>query len=178
VVFANNRDLDFSNFFNPLNDIDEEVNQSSEITDSAIFGEKADGSVLVTRVIDGDTIVLENEEVVRYIGMDTPENPQKKNVECFANESYEKNKELVGGKRVFLVKDVSERDRYGRLLRYVFIEDPADSSEEIFINDYLVREGYASVVSYPPDVKYQEMFGQAEREARENNRGMWAGCPI
>ncbi len=121
---------------------------------------------LVTRVIDGDTIVLENGERVRYIGIDTPEISQN---ECFALEAKKKNEELVLGKRVRLEKDVSERDKYGRLLRYVYVG-------EIFVNDYLVRNGYAYAVTYPPDVKYSERFLQAQREARENKRGLWAYC--
>jgi len=125
---------------------------------------------LVTKVIDGDTITLENGEVVRYIGIDTPETVHpSKEVGCFGEESSKKNKELVGGKLVRLEKDISERDKYQRLLRYVWVDD-------IFVNDYLVREGYATSVSYPPDVKYQEQFRQAEQEARENNRGLWSSC--
>ena len=121
---------------------------------------------LVTKVIDGDTIVLENGERVRYIGIDTPEISQN---ECFALEAKKKNEELVLGKRVRLEKDVSERDKYGRLLRYVYVGN-------IFVNDYLVRNGYAYAVTYPPDVKYSERFLQAQREARENKRGLWAYC--
>ena len=119
----------------------------------------------VSKAIDGDTIVLEGGEVVRYIGIDTPEGAK----ECFAKESTQKNKELVEGKMVRLEKDVSERDRYQRLLLYVY-------QDETFVNDYLVREGFASAVSYLPDVKYQEQFSEAEREARENNRGLWKEC--
>ena len=66
-------------------------------------------------------------------------------------------------------KVVSDTDRYGRLLRYVWVGD-------IFVNDYLVRHGYAYAYTYPPDVKYSEQFVQAQKEARENNRGLWAVC--
>lgn len=114
----------------------------------------------VTSVIDGDTIKLETGESVRYIGIDAPESG------CFAKESTSKNKELVEGKEVRLEKDVSETDKYGRLLRYVYVDN-------LFINDYLVREGYAQTSTYPPDVKYQAQFREAEQEARENNRGLW-----
>lgn len=122
---------------------------------------------LVTKVIDGDTVVIEGGEVVRYIGIDTPEISQGN--ECFAKEASDKNKELVLGKMVRLEKDVSERDRYGRLLRYVWIG-------ETFVNDYLVRQGYATAVSYPPDIKYQELFRQAEKETREGSKGLWSLC--
>jgi hypothetical protein len=90
-------------------------------------------------------------------------------VECFGQEASNKNKELVEGKRVKLEKDVSETDKYGRLLRYVWVDD-------VFVNDYLVRQGYAYAYTYPPDVKYAEQFVQAQQEARENNRGLWAIC--
>ncbi|OGM60930.1 hypothetical protein A2955_03620 [Candidatus Woesebacteria bacterium RIFCSPLOWO2_01_FULL_37_19] len=132
---------------------------------------------LVTKVIDGDTIVLENGKTLRYIGIDTPEISQGK--ECFANESTQKNKELVLGKSVRLEKDVSETDRYGRLLRYVYVDPPsqeATARQGIYVNEYLVREGFANAATYPPDVKYSELFRNAEKEARENNRGLWGSC--
>lgn len=127
----------------------------------------------VTRVIDGDTIEVDiNGSVyrVRYIGIDTPEtvHPSKPQ-ECFGEEASERNRQLVEDKIVRLEKDVSETDVYGRLLRYVWVGD-------IFVNDYLVRQGYAYASTYPPDVKYAEQFVQAQTEARENNRGLWAIC--
>src|SRR3989338_1829624 len=124
----------------------------------------------VVRVIDGDTIELDGGIKVRYIGIDTPEtvNPNTV-VECYGNESSAKNKELVEDKDVRLEKDISETDRYGRLLRYVYVGD-------VFVNDYLVRQGYANASSYPPDIKYQDVFLEAEKEARDNNRGLWSSC--
>jgi len=125
----------------------------------------------VTRVIDGDTIEVDiggKLYKVRYIGIDTPETVHpSKPVECFGKEASEKNRQLVEGKTVRLEKDVSEIDSYGRLLRYVWVGDN-------FVNDYLVRQGYAYASTYPPDVKYADQFVQAQREARENNRGLWA----
>ncbi|MDP2873696.1 MAG: thermonuclease family protein [bacterium] len=124
----------------------------------------------VTRIIDGDTIEVEiggQKYKVRYIGINTPEiNP----VECFGKEATEKNRQLVEGQKVRLEKDVSETDKYGRLLRYAFLEDGT------FINETLVRTGYAHAVSYPPDVRYQKQFLEAERDARNNNRGLWSDC--
>jgi micrococcal nuclease len=127
-------------------------------------------TVKVVRVIDGDTIEIEGDQKVRYIGIDTPEtvHPDKA-VQCFGKESTSKNKELVEGKIIELEKDISETDKYNRLLRYVFID-------KLFVNDYLVREGYAHASSYPPDVKYQEQLQEAEQEARGNNRGLWGEC--
>jgi micrococcal nuclease len=122
----------------------------------------------VARVVDGDTIKLENGETVRYIGIDTPETVDpRRPVGCFGKEAGNKNTELVLGKEIRLEKDISDADKYGRLLRYVYVGD-------IFVNEYLVREGYARASSYPPDVKYQELFREAEWEAREMKRGLWA----
>jgi len=129
-----------------------------------------ESKIKVVKVIDGDTIELENGQKVRYIGIDTPElvHPSKP-VECFAKEAQEKNKELVLGKEVWLEKDISETDKYGRLLRYVWVND-------ILVNEVLVQEGYAQVSTYPPDVKYQERFLEAQRKAREENKGLWNSC--
>ncbi len=124
--------------------------------------------VRVARVVDGDTGKLEDGRTVRYIGIDTPETVDpRRGVQCFGKEASAKNKELVLGKEVRLEKDVSETDKYKRLLRYIFVSD-------MFVNEYLVREGYAKASSYPPDVRYQDRFREAEREAMENKRGLWA----
>ena len=124
----------------------------------------------VTKVIDGDTIEIESGQKIRYIGVDTPETRHpNKPVECFGKEASRANKKLVKGKWVRLEKDVSETDRYGRLLRYVYVDD-------IFVNDYLVRQGYAQAISYPPDIKYQAVFREAEYRARENTVGLWSKC--
>jgi micrococcal nuclease len=132
--------------------------------------ETADSLVKVTRVLDGDTVELETGQKVRYIGINTPETvDSRKTVQCFGKEASSKNKELVEGKKVRLEKDVSETDKYGRLLRYVYVGD-------IFVNDYLVREGYAYATSYPPDVKYQDQFKKASEEAQKENKGLWGSC--
>jgi micrococcal nuclease len=124
--------------------------------------------IKVAHVVDGDTIKLEDGQVVRYIGIDTPETVDpRKPVQCFGKEASAKNRELVEGKEVRLVKDTSETDKYKRLLRYIYVGD-------VFVNDYLVRNGYAHSSSYPPDVKHQDQFRVAEQEARENKRGLWA----
>jgi endonuclease YncB( thermonuclease family) len=101
--------------------------------------------------------------------MDTPENTTKN--EFFGAEATAKNKELVEGKSVLLVKDVSETDRYDRLLRYVFVGD-------IFVNYELVKQGYANPATYPPDVACVETFLQAEREVREDGLGLWGAAVI
>lgn len=135
-------------------------------------------SVKALRVIDGDTIEIEGNIKLRYIGIDTPETKHPtKGVQCFGKEASNKNKELVEGKMIRMEKDISETDRYGRLLRYVWlVDDSATSSAGLFVNDYLVREGYAHASTFPPDVAYSEQFVEAQREARENNRGLWNKC--
>jgi len=122
----------------------------------------------VTKIVDGDTIYVAGNRKVRYIGMDTPETHHPtKGLQPYGIEATEANRRLVEGQRVLLVKDVSETDRYGRLLRYVFLPDGT------FVNLKLVEDGYARVATFPPDVEYADLFLQAERKAREGNRGLW-----
>ena len=119
----------------------------------------------VTQVIDGDTIIIEGGYRVRYIGIDTPEvHPE---LETCGMEALEANRELVEGKEVRLERDVSDTDRYGRLLRYVYVDD-------IFVNAELVRQGLAEAKAYPPDIKYQDYLEEVEAEARQAGRGIWA----
>ena len=134
----------------------------------------------VTRVVDGDTIWVNingTEYKVRYIGIDTPETVDpRKPVQCFGKEASIKNTELVFGKIVRLEKDVSDKDMYGRLLRYVWVVDVA-SSTEVMVNAELIRLGYAQVSTYPPDVKYQKYLLSLQEEARADNLGLWGECP-
>jgi len=126
-------------------------------------------STTVTRVVDGDTIEIASGEKLRYIGIDTPETVDpRRGAECLGAEASARNQELVAGKKIFLEKDVSETDRYGRLLRYVYL-----ATDSASVNEQLVREGYAKASSYPPDVKYQAKFREAEADARANQRGLW-----
>lgn len=136
--------------------------------------------VKVLYVIDGDTILIEGNKKVRYIGMDTPKiKDPKKPVQCFGQAASDENKKLVEGKTVILEKDVSETDKYGRLLRYVWLEDDKNaSSPGTFVNEYLVKNGYAHVSTFPPDVKYADIFLTAEKYARDNNLGLWSSCPL
>jgi len=131
----------------------------------------------VIKVVDGDTIKIEGDRTVRYIGVDTPETKHpKKPVQCFGREASDANKALVEGKYVYLERDISETDRYKRLLRYVYLPNPQSTGEAIFVNEYLVEQGYAHLLTYPPDVKYDETFRSAEKQAREGNRGLWGKC--
>ncbi len=131
--------------------------------------------VLVTKVIDGDTIEIEGGEKIRYLGVDTPETKDpRKPVQCFGKEASNKNKELVEGKRVILEKDITDMDKYNRLLRFVYLS--LGDGSKLFVNDYLIREGYAHVLTIPPDVKFSEQFLDAQRNAREQKKGLWSSC--
>ena len=132
----------------------------------------------VSSVIDGDTIILTDKTHVRYIGMNTPEIANaffKKKGECFGNEATQENKKLVEGKTIKMQKDVSDIDKYGRKLRYVWVPSTS-SGQAVFVNDILVKEGYAKVDTVPPDTKYQTQFKLSAIEAEINQRGLWNAC--
>ena len=119
----------------------------------------------VIRVVDGDTILVSGRQRVRYLGIDTPEVGDA--AEHFGPEATDFNERLVEGRTVYLERDVSDKDRFGRLLRFVY-------ADGILVNADLVREGYARAVVYPPDTRYAECFAALEREAIEAHRGMWS----
>jgi micrococcal nuclease len=126
---------------------------------------------LVVRVVDGDTIhvrVRNRVEKVRYIGVNTPElhHPTRRQ-EPGGREAHAANRKLVEGKRVRLELDVQSRDRYGRLLAYVWIDGT-------MVNAELVRLGFAQVMTVPPNVRHQALFLELQRDAREAGRGLWA----
>ena len=130
---------------------------------SSIFGE-----AIVQRVVDGDTVVLSSGERIRYIGMDTPElHHPRKPVEAYGREAMEFNRRLVEGKKVRLEFDVERHDRYGRVLAYVYLP------EGTFVNAELVRQGYARLLTIPPNVKYADLFVKLQKEAKEARRGLW-----
>lgn len=127
----------------------------------------------VKRVIDGDTIELASGEKVRYIGIDTPEKVSPSvSKQCYAEEASNYTRTLVEGKNVKLTQDTSARDRYGRLLAYVYLENGT------LLNEDLVRKGYAFSSAYPPDIAQQRLLDQAQESARSQNLGLWAKCEI
>ncbi len=160
-----------------ISDKKETSKEVSENTSSPTLKKETSGQslanqegVLVTRVIDGDTIEIEGGIKVRYIGINTPETVDPRTgVECFGKQASAKNKELVEGKKVKLEKDVSETDKYGRLLRYIYLDNN-------FVNEYLVKEGFAYSSPYPPDIKYQEILNKAQNEAQASEKGLWGAC--
>lgn len=133
--------------------------------------------VLVSKVIDGDTIFLETGEKVRYIGIDAPEKFTKdKSRECFAEKSFEINRKMVEGKKVILESDVKTKDIFSRTLAYVYLADYPSLDKSIFVNAELAEMGAAFAVSYPPDTKYQEEIAASEKRALEKNLGLWGAC--
>jgi micrococcal nuclease len=128
----------------------------------ALLAQELEGTV--TRVVDGDTIEVDvggRSERIRYIGIDTPEwTDERPGVRTRARAATEANRRLVGGRRVRLEMDVETRDRYGRLLAYVWVGDT-------LVNEALVRDGHAQPFTVPPNVRYAERFRAAAREARE-----------
>jgi micrococcal nuclease len=124
----------------------------------------------VVKVVDGDTIHVRLDgrvEKVRYIGVNTPElHHPTKGEEPGGREAAALNRELVAERRVRLELDVQERDRYGRLLAYVWVGD-------VMVNAELVRRGYAQVMTVPPNVRHQSLLRALEREARAAARGLW-----
>lgn len=129
----------------------------------------------VVRVVDGDTIVVRlrgRVEKVRYIGMDTPESVKPGvPVQCYAERASAENARLVAGRRVRLVVGAEPRDRYGRLLAYVY--RVADGR---FVNAALVTGGYARTLTIPPNDRFAPRFAALQREARHAGRGLWHAC--
>lgn len=124
----------------------------------------------VSFIYDGDTIELVDKRKVRYIGINTPEiNWKSDDPQCFATQSARINKEMVWGQEIEMAKDISETDKYGRILRYIWIDG-------IFMNDFLLRQGYAKLDLIPPDTSYSGQFKEAQKEARDNKRGLWGKC--
>jgi micrococcal nuclease len=126
----------------------------------------------VKKVLEGDLIELSNGEIVRYIGIDAPKYISPENAEYYGEDAYYINRNLVAGKVVRLEFDVQERDEQGRLLAYVFLEDPVFGGE-IFVNAYLLENGYAVVAADPFNVRYENVFSAKEETARRMRRGLW-----
>ncbi len=138
--------------------------------------------VLVTWVVDGDTLKLENGEKVRLIGIDTPETKHNAKLKRDLKKTDKDAETLISmGERaarlttvlafkkyVRLEFDIEKRDRYNRLLAYAYLPDGR------MLNAEIVKAGYAQMLTIPPNVKYQDLFLELQGEARENNRGLWA----
>ncbi|MCH6200722.1 thermonuclease family protein [Aquiflexum sp. LQ15W] len=127
----------------------------------------------VSKIVDGDTFWIINakgqEEKIRLIGVDAPESRKtgKKEIGYYGKESKAYVTQLLTGRKVRLEYDVSKYDRYKRTLAYVYLENGT------FLNAFLIKNGYASVMTVPPNVRHADLFVQLQREARENKRGLW-----
>lgn len=136
----------------------------------------APGLVTIERVVDGDTVVVRTgarQEKVRLVGVDTPEvvDPRKP-VQCFGKEASERTKTLLPkGTVVRLERDVEARDKYGRLLAYVY-----RASDGLFVNLALAEDGYGRPLTIPPNVAYAARFAAAATDAARNGRGLWRTC--
>ncbi len=134
-------------------------------------------AVTVERVVDGDTLKLTDGRRVRLIGVNTPESTKR--TEEYGKEASQYTTSKLNGKQVWIQKDISETDRYDRLLRIVWLDIPTDDMDENEIrtkmfNADLVINGYAEPSTFQPDVKYSDYFIKFAREAREHNTGLWA----
>jgi len=138
--------------------------------------------ILVERAVDGDTLKLENGERVRLIGIDTPEMHESdklyrdsqrtgqdvRTIQELGRRAYEFTKKLAEGKRVSLEFDVEKYDKYDRLLAYVYLK-----KDGTFVNAEIIKQGYASLMTIPPNAKYADLFLKLYQEARNNKRGLW-----
>lgn len=138
-------------------------------------GGRGSGDARVTRVVDGDTIKVDMggvPDTVRYIGMDTPESVKPGvPVQCDAERASHRNAQLVAGRRVRLVVGAEPRDRYGRLLAYVYRRDDGQ-----LVNEELLREGLARTLTIPPNDRLAARFARVQAAARAAGRGLWSQC--
>lgn len=145
--------------------------------DDAAPGPGGSVDARVVRVVDGDTVVARlaggSRERVRYIGIDTPESVKPGTpVQCFAEAASRRNEALVEGRLVVLRLDAERRDRYGRLLAYVYRRP-----DGLFVNAVLVREGYAETLRIAPNTAHAAELSRLEHAARERSAGLWGACP-
>lgn len=137
-----------------------------------VYPELADRKMekmMVKRVVDGDTFETDTKLKVRLIGVNTPETVKPGSpVQPYGKEASAFTKKQLTGKNVLAFTDVEDKDKYGRLLRYIFLE-----GESVMFNEVLVREGYANTMTIAPNVMFSKRFVKVEREAREKNRGLW-----
>ena len=157
-------------------DLSSSVNVTNLDNQKSLFNNAVYEEVYVSRVIDGDTIELDDGRKIRYLGIDTPETVHpRKSVECFGPEASSVNKQLVLNKKIRIYKGKKNKDIYDRYLRYIVIHE----NEELLINDYLVKNGYATVNrKYQSDNlnKIFETLLSSEKLAIDTKKGLWNAC--
>ena len=157
---------DIGSVLSAFEDVAGEVDRQRGATDS-----------FVNRVVDGDTIVLEDGRSVRYLYIDTPETKKPNEpVYCYGPEASAYNKKLVENKEVILVPDKEKTDRYGRTLALIYLpgEDTSDPTKSI--NAKLVQNGFARSVSYSPNTTFKKDFETLEQKAQQRKKGLWGAC--
>jgi len=125
----------------------------------------------VLKVMDGDTIDIENDARIRLLGIDTPERGA-----CYYDEAKAYLQDILEGKDIRMEKDISGSDRYDRLLRYVYIPADNPKDDDLFVNEKLLRLGFARTLAIPPDNRYRDLFASAQTEAKKKERGLWSAC--
>ena len=156
--------IDISKYLNTSDDQYSTNEQTDNVNDIYYYD--------VVRVVDGDTLVIDyngTNEKVRLIGIDTPESVhpnEEKNTE-FGDMVSNYSKKMLTGKKVQVELDVEQRDKYGRLLAYLYLDGQ-------MYNKVLLEKGYAKLATYPPNVKYVDEFTKIQKRARENKMGLWA----
>ncbi|MEI7579141.1 MAG: thermonuclease family protein [bacterium] len=154
--------------------IDKNTNENKPFTQAQLEDFKNTTTYTVKRVIDGDTIELSIDDTtltVRLIGINTPETKDpRKNVECYGKEASAKMKKIIEGKKVYFNFDESQAqyDKYGRSLLYIW-----RAEDNLFINEYLIQEGFANEYTYSVPYLYQKQFKEAELKAKKEGRGLW-----
>lgn len=163
--------VDIARFFTGSGMSGDKTVQSGNSSSNPDNNPGIEGPFKVLRVADGDTIVIDyygSKEKVRFIGVNSPESVKPNSpVEPYGKEAAKFTRKNLDGKYVTLEFDVDKRDKYGRLLAYVYVDG-------VMFNKTLLEEGYAQLMTIPPDVKYVDEFKEIQRMARENNKGLWA----
>ena len=149
----------------------EEYVSTGPATNTIVDEEIQQEKVIITSVTDGDTLRADINGVnkpIRLIGIDTPElSHPSEPVQCYSQEAKKALEDLVLDKEVILEPDISDTDKYNRLLRYIWID-------EVLVNEYMTQNGYAFSSAYPPDTKYQNRINAGEEYAKSNSLGLWA----
>ncbi len=134
---------------------------------------------LVTHVSDGDTITMESGQEIRLLGMDTPELAHPEiyiKEECFGKDAKARLEQLVLNKYVLLLKDIKDTDKYDRSLRFVFLTDRNDPQQKMFVNAYMIGEGYARAYIFEREQRFKDLINMLQQTAIDQKRGLWGRC--